>query len=379
MSSGERASPAGPGPVLRVGVVGGGFVAQAVHLPWLAELSRRFAVVALADPSPRVRERLGARYGIARLYPDHRRLLEHAALDAVLVCSPNATHAATVLDALAAGLHVLVEKPLCLSAADARRIVAARDRVGRVVQVGYMKRFDPAYEAMLADMASARGVLHAATLTYDPWLPPSFAPADYVAPEAAPAGTDPAAAAQVAEAAGTDDPAHVVAFSDVLCGALVHDVNAMLGLLDAAGAADGIAVADASCSAGPAASATVALEGGARWTMAWLSLPGLGDFSERLAVYARDAVRELSFPAPYLRQAPTGYAVRRGGGAGHVVRVEQAWVEPYRRQLEHFHDCIVSGIPCRTGPEAALRDLELLAGIFRAHLAQAPRQARAAA
>ena len=378
MSSGQRASPADTGPVLRIGVVGGGFVAQAVHLPWLAELTCRFEVVALADPSRRVRQRLGARYGIAGLYADHRRLLEHADLDAVLICSPNATHAAVVLDALAAGLHVLVEKPLCLATADARRIVAASNRARRVVQVGYMKRFDPAYEAMVADMASVRGVLHAATLTYDPWLPPSFAPADYVAPEAGPDGAS-AAAAQVAEAVGTDEPGHVVTFSDVVCGALVHDVNAVLGILDAAGAADELAVVDASFSAGPAASATVALRDGARWTMAWLSLPGLGDFRERLSLYTRDAVRELCFPAPYLRQAPTDYAVRRGGGGGHVVRLEHAWVEPYRRQLEHFHDCIVSGVPCRTGPEPALRDLELLTEIFRAHLAQAPRQARAAA
>ena len=73
--------------------------------------------------------------------------------DAVLVCSPNETHAEVVLDALAAGAHVLVEKPLCLTERDAARIVTARDRAGLVVQVGYMKRFDPAYEALLDDLA----------------------------------------------------------------------------------------------------------------------------------------------------------------------------------------------------------------------------------
>ena len=54
-----------------------------------------------------------------------------------------------MLDALAAGLHVFCEKPLCFTEAEAAAIAAARDRAGRVVQVGYMKRFDPNYEAAL--------------------------------------------------------------------------------------------------------------------------------------------------------------------------------------------------------------------------------------
>ena len=61
-----------------------------------------------------------------------------------------------MLDALDAGLHVLVEKPLCLAPADADAIAARAQQRGRVVQVGYMKRFDPAYERLLGAAAQTR-------------------------------------------------------------------------------------------------------------------------------------------------------------------------------------------------------------------------------
>ena len=128
---------------LRIGVVGGGLVAQAEHLPYLASLRDRFTVAALAEPSETVRVALGERYGIQGLYADPKALVDDASLDAVVICSPAGTHAEVILAALDAGLHVFVEKPMCITLADADRIVAARDRASRVVQVGTMKRFDP--------------------------------------------------------------------------------------------------------------------------------------------------------------------------------------------------------------------------------------------
>ena len=60
---------------LSVGVVGGGLIAQAMHLPYLAEKRDRFTIAALAEPSRTVREALGARYGIPALHEDYRGLL----------------------------------------------------------------------------------------------------------------------------------------------------------------------------------------------------------------------------------------------------------------------------------------------------------------
>jgi predicted dehydrogenase len=122
---------------VRIGVVGGGLIAQVAHLPALRALDARYTLVALAEPDDGVREALARRYGIAA-HADHRALLENHALDALLVCSPNGTHARVTLDALEAGLHVLVEKPLCLSPRDAEAIVSRACARDVVVQVGYM-------------------------------------------------------------------------------------------------------------------------------------------------------------------------------------------------------------------------------------------------
>src|SRR5262249_58222620 len=124
-------------------------------LPYLAALRDRFTIAAIAEPSRTVREALGARYGVTGLHADYRELVDAGGLDAVVVTSPAGTHAEVVIAALDAGLHVFVEKPMCITVADADAIVAARDRARKVVQVGTMKRYDPAVEAMLEAMPSS--------------------------------------------------------------------------------------------------------------------------------------------------------------------------------------------------------------------------------
>ena len=163
---------------IRIGVVGCGMVAQAMHLPYLSELRDRFELAAVADPSLIVREALAARYGVPGVHADYRGLLDAGGLEAVLIASPHATHAPAVLAALEAGLHVFVEKPLCISLADADRIIAARDRTRKVVQVGFMKRHDPAFERMLAELPADAGTLrYVRVLCHDPEWVPLFAKA----------------------------------------------------------------------------------------------------------------------------------------------------------------------------------------------------------
>lgn len=337
----ERGWPRpGPGRV-PIGVIGGGLVAQAVHLPLLQRLDAHFRLAALAEPDAGARERLAARHGIGAAHADHHALLAAGGVDAVLVCSPDATHARVVCDALDAGLHVLVEKPLCLTPEDGVRIVEARDRAGTVVEVGYMKRFDPAVEALLADLPGAPPPVHIATATFDPGLREAFGP-----PGLAPgvAGAQPTRGA--------------------FLGALVHDVNLVHAVLDRCGlrverVIDGYGADDGSRAGG-----AVELAGGARWTAVWLALPGAGTFREQLTLYGDDGVRELEFPAPYVLGAPTTYRHVQAGGAGSITTTRSSWREAYERQLLHFHAAITAGAPGRNPPEAALADIRLLTALL---------------
>jgi len=345
--------PASRTPRLRLGIAGGGLITQVAHLPVLARLGERFRVDALADPSARVRAALQARWDIPHTFPDHTGLLEHGALDALLVCSPNATHAPAVLGALEAGLDVLVEKPLCLVPADADAIVAAAHERGRVVQVGYMKRFDPAYEALLADPPTAHRLRRVESTTVDPGIGRTLRPAGFVEPADVPddarAALVDATALQVAEAVGSRDPAHCHAYSDAFLGALIHDVNAVLGLLDAMGLEVERVVDAAGAADGSLASCMLELRGGVRWSAAWLLAPGAPAFTEDIRLLATDGAHALAFPAPYLDPFAT-----------------------YARELEHFHACVRASETCRTPPEDGARDVRLLAEIYRAALDRRP-------
>jgi predicted dehydrogenase len=335
--------------------VGAGLIAQVAHLPLLRARESDFALAALAEPHEPTRRRVAARFGIPVATASLRELLETTDLDAVLIASPNGAHADQVLEALDAGLHVLVEKPLCLSVEDAERIVAARDRAGRVVQVGYMKRYDPAAEALLDELGDAE-LLHLSTLTHDPGLRRIFAPGGD-----APAATRPAP---------DEDGRHVRWWSEVFLGALVHDVNLAHAVLERLGV-DAERVADA-FAGDDRAGGTVVLAGGARWTAAWLALPAVDDFCERIELHCADGIRRLEFPAPYLLGAPTAYTRMRGDER----RVHRSFDEAYDRALAHFRACLAGEAVCRTPPEQAAGDIALLSELFAAATA-APAEAPA--
>jgi predicted dehydrogenase len=354
---------------IRIGVVGGGLVAQAVHLPNLRDLDEHFELVALADPSARVRDRVGRRFGIPATYPTWEAMLDKAPLDAVAVCTPHSAHTEPILSALETGRHVFVEKPLCVRLEDADRIVAAQERTSRAVQVGYMKRFDPAYERLLAALpADARDLRYIAAVTYDPDMAraPFFRPGALVPAEDVPAAVAHAARdarrEQLEAELGTADPVAAHAYYLTYLSALSHDVNLVHGILERLGVPLPAAV-DASrwWADGWAGNGVLRLASGARCSLTWLWLDGLDEFREDVTAYFTDAVHALRFPAPYLGW-PARYEQRGRATAVRSVRPGKAYVE----ELLHFHACIADGAPCRTPAAQARLDLRVLKAMFLA-------------
>jgi len=357
---------------VRVGVVGCGMVAQAEHLQHLDALPDRFELVAVADPSRTVREAMAARYGARGAYEDHRSLLEAGGVDAIVVASPAATHATVAVDALDAGVHVFVEKPLCITLADVDRIIAKRDQARRIVQVGYMKRYDPAWERMLADLPeSAESLRYVRVMCHDPEWVPFFAPGDVVRGDDIPAelieATRRAESEQVEEAVGDGSPEACFAFSEAYLGSMVHDVNVVHGLLERMGEPLPPRVADAAWWAGGRSiTGSVELANGARWDNAWIQLLDTREYRETVSLYFTDSVRELTFPSPWLKQTPTRYDWARADGSALSVRRVESHEESFLRELVHFHDCVAAGAACRTPPEQARVDMELLTNMFLA-------------
>src|SRR5690349_6125293 len=132
---------------LRVGVVGAGAIAQVAHLPVLAR-SRGAQLVALCDNDGPKASALGERFGVQDVYTDIEDLLESAELDAVVLTTPNHLHEPHALSALAAGVHVLCERPLALTSRGVERILAAAARADRIVAVANNHRFRSDVQAL---------------------------------------------------------------------------------------------------------------------------------------------------------------------------------------------------------------------------------------
>jgi len=362
---------------LRVGLAGAGLVGQAEHAFYLWEERERFDFVALADPSPAVRAALGARYGLKELHADVKGLLG-AGLDALVIAAPDAFHPALAVAALDAGLHVMCEKPLALTLAGCDRIAAARDRARRVLQVAYMKRYDPAYRRAL-DFLPARveEVRFISVEVNDPDFQPFVDHLPMTWPDDLPAAlreqSRAETATQLREAAGRPlDEAGARALGGGFLSSLVHDVAVVHGMLDRLGSElPAEAGHGALFDQGRGVQLGFALPGGGRVSMTHLNLPGVPDYTERVTVYCGDRIVELTFPSPYLRHLPTRLTVRRGG-AGHALELcehRASYEEAFREELRTFHAAATGEAPVQTTVEQARRDIEILISAFRKAIA----------
>ncbi len=126
--------------LVRIGVIGAGRIAQVAHLPAI-EKARGVRLVAVSDPSPTLSAGVAARYGVAG-FTDTAQLLEQD-LDAVVVATPDRLHHPLGLQAIGAGKHVLMEKPLAATVTEAEELAAAAAAAGVRLQTGSMKRHDP--------------------------------------------------------------------------------------------------------------------------------------------------------------------------------------------------------------------------------------------
>ena len=114
-------------------------------------------VAAVYDADMERARQAAARCGAATVYDDPLRLIEDGQVDAVIIASPDATHAAFVHECLRCEKPVLCEKPLATSAADAAAVIEAECAAGRrTVAVGLMRRFDPYHVAVHQEVASRR-------------------------------------------------------------------------------------------------------------------------------------------------------------------------------------------------------------------------------
>jgi len=128
----------------RIGIIGCGGIANGKHLPSLSKLNN-VELAAFCDIIPEKADAAAAKYGSedAKTYTDYRELLQDASIDIIHVCTPNDSHAEISIAALESGKHVMCEKPMAKTAAEAARMVEAAKRTGKKLTIGYNNRYRP--------------------------------------------------------------------------------------------------------------------------------------------------------------------------------------------------------------------------------------------
>ena len=128
---------------MRIGIIGTGGIAEC-HLRSYLKMPD-VEIVAGADLVEGRAEAFFKKYEVdARVYPSHKEMLEDESLqlDAVSICTYNRTHAECAVYALKKGLHVLLEKPMCVTIEEAVEICKAEKESGKVLSIGFQPRFD---------------------------------------------------------------------------------------------------------------------------------------------------------------------------------------------------------------------------------------------
>lgn len=130
---------------VRYGIVGLGDIAQEAMLPGV-EHTGNSAITALVTGDPVKAGRLAERYGVAHIYSyeQYQEMLHSGNVDAIYLAMPNWRHSEFVLPALAAGVHVLVEKPLEINTERCKQILDAQHASSAKLMVAYRLHFEPA-------------------------------------------------------------------------------------------------------------------------------------------------------------------------------------------------------------------------------------------
>ena len=359
---------------MRLGVVGLGAVAQAVHLPLVTKRRDLFAVTALCDLSAGLAGRVADRFGLgaASRHRSVEDLLDGDRVDAVLLLT-SGSHAAAAAAVLERGLPVLSEKPLAYTLADADALAALAGRGRARLQLGYMKLYDPAVRRAREALTAGRPMLRAVDVTV---LHPSAAAQLAHAGLAAPADDLPPAVAAALEretarlqelAIGPATAELRRLYTDVLLGSLVHEL-AVVRLL--AGDPERIQHADAwpADRWPPSVAVDALLPGGVRLSMRWHYLDRYPAYREEIRLHHEEGSIALRFPSPYLLHVPTLLTVT--GRAGDAARssTDRSTVEAFEEELAAFHRLVTDGTPAAAGVAEGRADILTCQRITR-HLA----------
>jgi predicted dehydrogenase len=326
------------------GVIGAGGIADRRTIPEGIVPSPKCDLVAMMDLSAERASAVAAKYGVALSFTRYEDLLAIPEIEAVYIASPNCFHRAQVIAAARAGKHIFVEKPMALSVADAKEMMAACDQSGVKPMVGYLMRFHAGHQR-LSQMIEAgelgQIVFGRAQLTC--WYPAMEG-----------------ALRQVPELGGggafIDMGTHCLDLLEVLIGKAKRLVAFMSTITQSYPVED-------------TGTIMVEFEGGAQGIVDVnfnvpdeaaqnvLEIRGTGGLVLADHTIGQEPVGPMT---AYIPAAVGGYdAAQERGEAGIARPIEYEPVNTYQAEVEHFVDCIEQDLAPITGGAEALRFVRL--------------------
>lgn len=133
---------------LRIGLIGCGAISNA-HMGGYLENNARAELVACCDLDEEKAKAYAEKYGFPRYYTDYNEMMSKETLDCVSVCTWNTAHKGASIAALKGGANVLCEKPMAMNANEAREMMAAAKESGKLLQIGFVRRFGTDADAVM--------------------------------------------------------------------------------------------------------------------------------------------------------------------------------------------------------------------------------------
>jgi len=344
---------------VRLGYVGAGFMAQAVHLPNFAALPD-CEVVALAEIRPRLAQRVAERFGIPRVYTTHSELLLDPEIDAVAVSAHFVHQAQVAEDALRAGKPVYMEKPMALTVEHAERLLqAAREGGGRLM-VAYMKRYDAGIELAKQAIDTYRQSGELGKLFY---LRARCFGGNWTAGNSATViSTDepyPPAPTEVPDWLPEKYQQSYIAYLQVYC----HNVNLARWLLNVN---EDWQVMTVDLDDAAFTGVAVLKMGGVRVALETGGLAAHQWDEDTQAYFQKGWVKAIS-PPLLLRNACALVKIYRAANPPEYSRPlpSDGWSWSFQREAAHFIHCVCTGEPFRSSGEDALQDIRIFEAIYR--------------
>ena len=370
------------GSPIGIGVIGAGTIAQVSHIPYLQDDGERFRLLAVSDTNESLLAEVADRWHIPSRFTDYRRLLDRDDIQSIVICH-SGSHRDTVLAALERGKDILVEKPLAWNLREVEEIAARAAQSDRLVQLGYHKLYDPAFEAARKEVEQVEDLGYARIAVLHPVAEFGFShlrlrrgggriqegdrePASWAEQLAGfrRGMSEGALAPLVDEALGArrDDPL-LRLFFGTLNISLIHSIYMMFAFLGTPARVRSVQLWR------DAMSIQILAEYSAELCccLEWHHLPSLKDHHEEYAFYGNRRRVSLEMPSAYLLHFPSPITVH---GCDGETRWEKKTVvsyeEAYRRELREFHRCVVDRRQPLAGVADALKHARFIQEVINA-------------